>query len=150
MAAPHLTFADLAVGMRWSFRRTITAEAMEATLQLTGDLGGYHTDAGFARAAGFRELIVPGLLPASMVTKLGGELNFLAREMNLRFLKPVYVGDVLEASLEITGLEPGRRHVTIEGAITNQHGETVLTCRVAGTVPPAAWGVPRKPPPPRL
>ncbi len=147
MTDEHLTFADLRVGMRWVFRRRITAGDLEATMALTGDRGGYHVDERFARAAGFDTVIVPGLLPASLFTKLGGNLNFLAREMVFNFRRPVYVGDRLEAVIEIVEIDPERSLAVFEGAITNQDGEQVLTCRTTGRVPPAEWGVPRKPPP---
>lgn len=146
MAPEYLIFEDLKIGMRWSFRRTLTGEDMEATMALTGDQGGYHVDEAFAVAAGFQRLIVPGLLPASMFTKIGGNMNFLAREMRFTFLKPVYVGDTLEAEITITTLDPERKIATFEGTLTNQEGVTVLTCETRGHLPLPEWGVPVKPP----
>lgn len=147
MAVQHITFSDLRLGMRWTFRRDITASDHETTMALTGDQGGYHVDQRFARAAGFRTTIAPGLLAASMFTKLGGDLNYLAREMVFNFHRPVYVGDRLEAVIEIVEIDPERRLAVFEGTITNQDGEQVLTCRSTGHVPPEDWGVPEKPAP---
>jgi len=142
-----ICFDDLEVGWTRSFTRVITAEAMQATIALTGDQGGYHVDERFAQAAGFRTLITPGMLQASMVTQLGGSINFLAREMRFQFLKPVYVGDTLRATGTVTALEPERQLVRMLGTVTNQEGVEVLTVEIAGHVPRREWGAPVKPPP---
>lgn len=46
-------------------------------------------------------LMVHGLLTASIGTKIGGDLNYIARNMNLDFLRPVFTGDTItcEATL---------------------------------------------------
>lgn len=134
-------------GLRLRFRRTVTEADLAAAVHLTGDQNGYHVDAAFARAAGFRTAITPGLLQASLVTKLGGDLNLLAREMRFRFHKPVYPGDTLEAEVEVVEAEPERRRIACEATVSNQHGEVVLTCRVEGHLPAPEWGTPVKPPP---
>ena len=144
MPAPHLEIDDVNVGDRHVFRRSITADDLREMVRLTGDRGGYHVDERFARAAGFRTVITPGLVQAGMATKVGGELNFLAQEITFRYHRPVYVGDTLEAVVEITTVDRGRRRITLETAITNQHGETVLTSTAQGFLPKADWGIPDK------
>lgn len=133
------------VGARVSFSQTITQDDLEAMVALTGDRGGYHVDERFARAAGFRTLITPGLVQAGLVTKIGGSLNYLAHEFTLTYLKPVYVGDQLTATMEVKAYDAATRRIRIEGGVTNQHGEEVLACRTAGYLPDPAWGVPEKP-----
>jgi len=140
-------FEDLTIGMAWTFHRTMRAEDMEATMALTGDQNGYHVDPAFAKAAGFGKIIVPGLLPSSMFTKIGGNLNLLAREMVFRYLMPVYLGDCLEARLEVSALNPDRRIAVFDGHIINQDGAVVLTCRLEGHLPQSEWGHPEKPEP---
>ena len=148
MSREHVTFADLHVGWRRSWRRQITQDDIEATSALTGDQGGYHVDEAFAQAAGFRTIIAPGMLQASLPTKIGGDLNFLAREMNFRFLKPVYAGDSLEVVIEGKATDEEKQLVTFEIEVTNQDGEVVLSGSTTGHLPRPEWGVPKKPPPP--
>ncbi len=148
MSREHVTFSDLHVGWRRSWRRKITQDDLQATIALTGDQGGYHVDEAFAQAAGFRTVIAPGILQASLPTKIGGDLNFLAREITFRFLKPVYVGDTLEVVLEAKSIDEEKRIVTFEAEVTNQDGEVVLTATTHGHLPNPEWGVPKKPPPP--
>jgi acyl dehydratase len=145
--ARHWLIEDLAVGQRFTWRRSITHEDILATVRLTGDQGGYHVDEAFARRAGFRTLIAPGLLQGSLATKLGGDLNFLAREMAYQFLKPVYAGDDLEVSFEVVAVEREKNRVTFQGGVINQAGEQVVTFRATGYMPRADWGVPVKPGP---
>lgn len=143
-AAPYHRIEDLHVGQSFRWRRAITEADLWATIRLTGDHGGYHVDEAFARRAGFRTVITPGLLQAGMMTKLGGDLNFLAREITFSYVKPVYVGDVLEAVITVTAVEPAKNRLTMQGQITNQIGEVVLTCQTMGYLPKPAWGVPDK------
>jgi acyl dehydratase len=136
------------VGLRLAWRRTITAADIEDTIRLTGDQGGYHVDEAFARRAGFRTLIAPGLLQGSLATKLGGDLNYLAREMEYRFLQPVYAGDTLDVEIEVTEVQEERNFIRLQGAVVNQAGQDVLTFRSAGYLPREEWGAPVKPPRP--
>ena len=59
----------------------------------------------------FGRRIVPGLLPASMATHLGGLWGFLATEMHLEFLAPVYVGDTITLDVEIVAVEGAKQKV---------------------------------------
>lgn len=146
MAQPHVVIEDVYVGMQRIFTRTVSEADLEATMRLTGDHGGYHTDADFARSAGFRTVILPGLFQAGMVTQIGGELNFLAREITFRYLKPVYVGDVLRCTVTVSAVYPERQRIDVTGEVTNQDGVPVLTCEAYGYLPRHEWGVPHKPP----
>ncbi len=136
---------EVRVGWRRTWRRTIEEADIRATIALNGDQGGYHVDEAFARAAGFRQVIAPGLLQAGMVTKIGGDLSFLAREITFRFLKPVYAGDTLEVDCRCVAFEPGNRLVTLEAEVTNQDGDVVLSCRTVGHLPKPEWGDPVRP-----
>jgi 3-hydroxybutyryl-CoA dehydratase len=144
--APYYRIEDLSLGQTFRWRRAITEADLQATIRLTGDHGGYHVDEAFARRAGFRTLIAPGLLQSGMVTKLGGDLNFLAREITFSYVKPVYAGDTLDAEVTVTAIDKAKRRITMEGRIANQAGETVMTCATSGFLPKPDWGVPDKSP----
>jgi acyl dehydratase len=143
---PHFLIEDVRVGLQRSFTRAVSEDDLHATMRLTGDHGGYHTDPDFARAAGFRTVIVPGLFQAGLVTQIGGELNFLAREIAFQYLKPVYVGDVLTCTLTVTAVQPERNRMEVTSEVTNQDGVVVLTSQAVGYLPRRDWGIPRKPP----
>jgi acyl dehydratase len=148
MTQLHLLIEDVHVGYSRTFTRVVTEADLAETMAVTHDFGGYHTDDAFARAAGFRGVILPGMFQAGLLTRLGGELNFLAREMTFRFTKPVYVGDRLTCTLTVVAVDPARNRIDMEGRVTNAGGEEVLTTHGYGYLPRREWGVPRKPPMP--
>ena len=47
---------------------------------------------------------------------------------SLNFLRPVYAGDTITATYWITEVNEARRKTTGQCVMTNQRGETVLTC----------------------
>jgi len=141
----HYLIGDLRPGQVFRWRRTISEEDLLAAVRLTHDRGGYHVDPAFARRAGFREAIAPGLLQASLFTKIGGDLNFLARDIGFRYFKPVYAGDCLDVEVTIKTVEPDKNRISIDGRVINQSGEVVVTCESTGYLPRPEWGVPEKP-----
>src|SRR5690606_4816469 len=77
-------------GMILEFTRTILREDILAFAQLTGDLGEHHTRA--------ERLMAHGLLVVSVVTKLGGDIDYVSRTMDMEFHNPLYEGE------EVTGI----------------------------------------------
>lgn len=72
--------------------------------------------------------MVHGLLTASLATKTGGQLGFIARRMDWEFLRPARACDTIEAKVTVRGLAEAKSGVKVEFdlAIENQHGESVL------------------------
>ncbi len=46
-------------------------------------------------------LIVHGLLTTTLPTKIGGDLNYIARQMVFEFLWPVFTGDTIRCEVTI-------------------------------------------------
>jgi len=51
-------------------------------------------------------LMVQGLLTATLPTKIGGDINFIARQMIFQFHRPVFSGDTVQCDVTIVELEP--------------------------------------------
>jgi acyl dehydratase len=119
------------VGQVLTHERSFTDEDVLAFQRLSGDSGRHHVKPG---ASGRR--MVHGLLTASIPTKLGGDIDYLAREMHFEFLRPVFVGDTVRCSAEITEVlrETGRVRLTMAGACSNQSGKEVLRFSTRGVV----------------
>ena len=115
--------------VRWS--RTFTVEDVERFGQVSGDHGIHHVEPD---AQG--RLMVQGLLTATLPTKLGGDLNYLAREMLFEFLRPVFSGDTIDCVVTVSRVEkqPGRTYLEFEIACTNQAGKVVLRASTKGVV----------------
>ena len=84
-----------------------------------------------------RGRICHGLLVASMITQIGGQIGWLASRFDLRFMKPVYFEDTITCRLTVDDIdEKGRAKAT--AVFQNQEGTTVLEALLEGVLPGAA------------
>ena len=123
------SFDELQVGMEEKFSVRVTEEMMQTFRQLTGDVNPLHTDDDYAKAAGFRQKVVYGMLTASFFSTLAGVYlpgkHCLLHEVKTSFVRPVFAGDTLEISGKIAHKNETFRQLTIEGCILNQNDEKV-------------------------
>lgn len=121
---------DLSVGMKECFTVAITESMAEKFLEITGDKNPLHHDPEFARKKGFPDRIVYGMLTASFISTFGGEYlpgrNCLIQGIEVRFSRPVMIGDSLTICGEIMKLYEDLKCMVIKITITNQKGEKVL------------------------
>lgn len=121
----------LRAGETLTYERTFTDDDIGEFQRLSRDAGRHHVEPD---AAGRR--LVHGLLTATMPTKLGGDLDFLAREMSFEFLAPVLTGDRILCEMTIAEVIPRKRGtgLTLTGTCRNQDGVEVLRFRGRGIV----------------
>ena len=119
------------VGDTFSWVRTFTVEDIRAFAQVSGDAGAQHITPD---AVG--RLMVQGLLTATLPTKIGGDLNYIARDMYFVFERPVYAGDTIACAVTLTELEPanGVTHVSAEWVCRKHNDKIVLTGSTHGIV----------------
>lgn len=119
------------IGDRFDWTRTISEDDIRKFAEISGDRGTHHV-----RPDARGRLIAHGLLTATLPTKLGGDLNFLARTMTFEFLKPVYSGDILTCTGVVDEATPetGRMRVTFSFEVINQQGEGVMRGSSSGVV----------------
>ena len=114
-----------------AWERTFTVEDVRQFGQLTGDQGVHHVEHDEQG-----RLMVQGLLTASLPTKLGGDMNYIAREMTFEFLRPVFTGDTIRCEVTIRHLEKvdGRTSMSADGVCRNQNGKEVLKFHTNGII----------------
>jgi 3-hydroxybutyryl-CoA dehydratase len=119
------------VGQKLRYERTFTVEDVEAFAAVTGDRGRHHVE----RDAQGR-LMVHGLLTATLPTRIGGDLNYIAREMVFEFVRPVFTGDALTTEVTVTELvDDGRQlRMAADCVVRNQHGKEVVKGRTNGVI----------------
>ncbi|HEY8761633.1 MAG TPA: enoyl-CoA hydratase [Candidatus Dormibacteraeota bacterium] len=119
------------LGSRSSWSRVFTVEDVRQFSEVSGDRGVHHVELD---AEG--RLMVQGLLTATLPTKLGGDLNYLAREMLFEFLRPVFTGDQIDCVSTTTKVErqPGRTYAEFAISCTNQAGKEVLRASTKGII----------------
>jgi len=128
------TIAGLKRGDSFSASRTFTEQDTHAFADISRDYNPVHFDHRFAKAKSFQGPICHGLLVASLLTEIGGQIGWLAAEMNFRFKKPVFFGDTIECRLTITELDD-RNRAKAKAAFKNQRDEIVIEAYLAGIVP---------------
>lgn len=126
--------AGLKVGDSFTVSRTFTEQDMRAFADVSKDYNPIHFNDQFAELKNFRGRICHGLLVASMLTEIGGQIAWLASGMNFRFRKPVYLGDAIECSLTITELDD-RYRAKAEAVFKNQQDEVVIEAHLTGIIP---------------
>ena len=110
--------------------REITQEDVQAFADLSGDDNPLHLDASFAARTRFRRPIAHGMLTASLIsTVIGTRLPgpggiYLSQE--LKFLRPVFIGDRITARAEILEVRPDKPILRLRTTCINHRGETVI------------------------
>lgn len=114
-----------------SWTRTITEDDIRAFTAVSGDAGAHHLEKDDKG-----RLLAHGLLTATLPTKLGGDLDYIAGTMTFNFKRPVYAGDVLECRgrVESVAQEPRRWKVEFSFSVVNQRGKLVLDGTTAGAI----------------
>jgi acyl dehydratase len=114
---------------RWT--RSITEDDVRRFAELSGDRGRHHLE----RDAQGR-LMAHGLLTATLPTKLGGDVHYVARTMQFEFVRAVYAGDTLtcEGLVVSAAVQSARYRVRFSFEVRNQSGEVVLRGATSGSV----------------
>jgi len=112
------------VGDVVSWTRTFHDEDVRAFSRISGDEGRQHR---VPDALG--RLMVQGLLTATLPSKIGGDMSYLASDMTFHFARPVFAGDTIRCDVRVDRIEgpPGRLHLACSWACTNQDGVMVMT-----------------------
>jgi 3-hydroxybutyryl-CoA dehydratase len=124
------TLSDLAIGMTGSLTKTYEEWDVLTFAAVTGDLNPAHVDDTFAQESIFRGKVAHGLLTASLIsavlgTRLPGPGTiYLSQE--LKFRRPVRIGDTVTATVEVTELIPEKNLARLKTTCTKQGGEVVL------------------------
>ena len=118
-------------GSTTSWSRVFTLEDVRRFSEVSGDRGVHHVEVDEQG-----RLMVQGLLTATLPTKLGGDLNYLAREMVFEFLRPVFTGERIDCACTATKVEkqPGRTYVEFAISSTNPAGKEVLRATTKGVI----------------
>ena len=113
------------------WERTFTVEDVRLFGQVSGDQGIHHVETDEQG-----RLMVQGLLTATLPTKIGGDLNYIARELVFEFLRPVFTGDIIRCETTITHLErvDGRTNMAAKWVCRNQQGKEVMTGHTHGII----------------
>ncbi|HZI87215.1 MAG TPA: MaoC family dehydratase N-terminal domain-containing protein [Pyrinomonadaceae bacterium] len=114
-----------------SWQRTFTEQEIRDFARLSGDQGEHHLvhdEQG--------RLMAHGLLTATLPTKVGGDMNFIARHMTFEFHRPVFAGDTIQCEVKLVEFTSGDSYTTVvaDFVCRNQSGKEVMTGQARGVI----------------
>ncbi|WP_429151891.1 MaoC family dehydratase [Aeromonas hydrophila] len=106
---------DIKIGMSESYSQTITDADVKDFSGISGDKNPVHMDEVYANGSRFGKRIAHGMLSSSFFsalfgTKLPGQ-GCVYVAQSLKFRKPVYIGDTVTATVEVTSIDIDKRRV---------------------------------------
>ncbi len=119
------------LGQTASYTKTFTSADIEIFAALSGDHNPIHLDEPYAATTRFGKRIAHGMLTASLIsTVIGMQLPgmgaiYLSQE--LKFLKPVFIGDTITATASIIELNAAKQILSLKTECANQNAELVIT-----------------------
>ncbi|MCG6909108.1 MAG: MaoC family dehydratase [Deltaproteobacteria bacterium] len=128
------TISGLKRGDVFIVSRTFGENEVKTFADITHDYNPVHFDDRFAEAKNFDGRICHGLLTGAMVTEIGGQIGWLATQMNFEFKKPVYFGDTITCRFLIADVD-ARGWARAEITMKNQDGLTVVEAWITGRLP---------------
>lgn len=135
------TIDTIQVGDSASFTKTVTETDVIMYAGVSGDFNPAHIDAEHAKSSMFGQRIAHGMLSASFISNvLGTQLpgpGTIYMGQDLRFVKPVYIGDTVTATCTVTERIAEKNRLKLDTVVTNQRGEPVIT-GTATVMPPKA------------
>lgn len=128
-------YEGIPVGLAYSFRRQVTTEMEDKFREISGDENPLHKDDAFAREVkGVPSHVSFGMLTASLYSTLCGMYipgrYSLIHSMDIKFLQPVFAGDVLTVEGKVSDKQDGLKLLEVKGKITNQDGRCVSKANI--------------------
>ena len=125
-----ITIDRIEVGDRAEVTRVATDGDIAGFVDSVGDYNPIHSDPAYAAGTLFKERIAPGIWTAGLVsavigTRLPGP-GTIYLSQDLKFLRPVKLGDTITARVEVTEINREKNRVRLRTVCVNQRGEEVL------------------------
>jgi len=124
-----MNIKDMYVGQSYSMCRSFKPEEVRQFAALSLDTNPLHTDESFARTSRFGQLIVPGMLSASLFSAIIGTrfpgVGSIYLSQNLSFRHPVYPNREVVATVTVREIDIDKNRVLLN-TILQGTDETVL------------------------
>lgn len=126
----NITFDELTPGQQASLSKTLNQDDIALFAVMSGDVNPAHLDADFAKSDIFRGIVGHGMWSGSLISALLGTIlpgpGTIYLEQDIKFRKPVRLGDTITITLTVRDKFPAKSIVTLDCRGVNQHGETVI------------------------
>lgn len=143
-----------------TFAKTVTESDVAMFCAISGDFDPIHVDEEHARHTVFGRRIAHGVLSMALLSTVSAMISKRAVDRGspgvsvsmgydrIRFLKPVFIGDTLNARYTIEDIDTARSRTRSKVEVRNQRGELVVAgVHLMKWLPPASAGAARDPVP---
>ncbi len=122
---------DFYVGEQASLTKMVSDADVLTFAELIGDFNPLHVDDEYARKSRFGRRIAHGMFSGGLISAvLGNKLpgpGAIYLSQQIEFLAPVYIGDTITATVEVTAWRPDKRIITLKTDCHNQDERQVVT-----------------------
>lgn len=136
-----ITIEEMKLGDSASFTKTVTDTDVYLFAGISGDFNPAHVNQVEAEKGIFGQRIAHGMLSAGFISTVLGTMlpgpGTIYMGQDLRFTKPVFIGDTVTATVTVAELVPEKNRAVFETICTNQHGDVVIKGK-ATVMPPKA------------
>jgi 3-oxoacyl-[acyl-carrier protein] reductase len=124
-------FDSFYLGETATLRHEVRLSDVEKFVELSGDDNKLHVSKEFAKLTSFNKPVVHGMIGVSFIstligTKIPGD-GALWYKQSVEFLMPVRIGDIIDVSIEIIGINKKNNSLELKTEIKNQHKQIVTT-----------------------
>jgi 3-hydroxybutyryl-CoA dehydratase len=130
-------FANVKVGEKSSFTKTITESDIVMFAGICGDFNPLHIDKEFAKKSFFKERVAHGMLTASLITTTIADIlgsGGILISQSIKYVAPVKIGDTVTASSEVFE-KAAKNRVRMKTICINQNGKEVIEGEAIGFIP---------------
>lgn len=127
----------LKVGDKQTFTKTIGEYDVYQFAGITGDFSPFHTNAEYTKTTSYGKRIAHGVLTFALSSTAATRIHKPYDDIypctsygydHLRFTHPVFFGDTITCTYEITAVEPDSGKTFAEVVISNQDGKVCCVC----------------------
>jgi phosphate acetyltransferase len=140
-------YEEIDVGDSASLERTLTLEDIHAFAAVSGDTNPAHMDPEYANDTLFHGVIGHGMWGGSLISTVLGTVfpgpGTIYLEQNLRFSRPVRVGDSLTVTVTCSAKQDDKKAIELECSLVNQKNERVLSGTARVLAPSKKLRIPR-------
>ena len=123
-------YDQIEIGETASISKMISEADIVNYAGIIGDFNPVHVNPEYAKTTMFGERIAHGMLTASFISTLVGccipGKNALYLSQEVKFVRPVKIGDTITATATVIEKIDAKRRVILDTTITNQRGEVVV------------------------
>lgn len=126
----NVTFDELAIGQSAEITRTLTQKDIALFAAVSGDVNPAHMDEDYAENSPFHGIIGHGMWSGGLISTVLGTIlpgpGTIYLGQDLRFLKPVHLGDTVTVRLSVREKRTDKPVVTFDCLCLNGRGETAV------------------------